>query len=388
MSERVDSVVVGAGVVGLAVARALARAGREVLILEAAETFGTQTSARNSEVIHAGVYYPPGSLKARLCVAGRDALYAFCADRGVPHLRCGKLIVATKDGGAAEQERLRAVQARAAAAGVDLPWLSGAEARSLEPALACVAALHSPLTGIVDSHALMLALLGEAEAQGAMLVCHAPVIGGGPDPSGAGLYLSVGGAEPMTLSARLVVNCAGHGALPLARALSGLDPAAVPPQHFCKGSYFSLTGRPPFSRLIYPTPGEASLGLHYTRDLGGRGRFGPDAEWLDPPPGAPLIGAPEMDRLLDYRVDPTRAKGFLAAIRRYWPDLDADRLQPDYSGVRPKIQAPGEPAHDFVVQGPRETGLPGLIALYGIESPGLTASLALADLVAEIARCP
>ncbi|GEO81477.1 NAD(P)/FAD-dependent oxidoreductase [Pararhodospirillum oryzae] len=377
MTERVDCVVVGAGVVGLALARALARKGREVMLLEAAETFGTQTSSRNSEVIHAGVYYAPGSLKARLCVAGRKALYAFCADHGVTHLACEKLIVASIEGGEAERTRLGQVQERAKAAGVDLRWLSARDATALEPALRCAAALHSPETGIVDTHALMLALLGEAEAHGALFVPHAPVLGGRADPAG-GVALAVGGADPMTLSARLVINAAGHGALPLSRAMAGVRPDPLPAQHFCKGSYFSLSGRAPFSRLIYPTPGEDSLGLHYTRDLGGRGRFGPDAEWITP-------AGPDA---LDYRVDPGRVLPFVDAIRRYWPDLDPGRLQPDYAGVRPKIQAPGEPAHDFVVHGPADTGIPGYMALYGIESPGLTSCLALADLVVENAPCP
>lgn len=396
MVDQVDSVVIGAGVVGLAVARALARAGREVLILEAADAFGTQTSARNSEVIHAGVYYPKGSLKARLCVAGREALVAFCAERGVAHEPCGKLIVAAPEGGEAERNRLAVVQARAAAAGVRLTWLTATEAQRMEPALRCAAALHAPMTGIVDSHGLMLALLGEAESRGALLVTRAPVLRLAPSPVGPGPRLTIGGDEPTTLDARLVVTCAGHGAIPLARRSDGLDRTRIPPQHFCKGSYFSLSGRAPFSHLIYPTPGEDSLGLHYTRDLGGRGRFGPDAEWLTPPPAPEAAAGAEEGAAgddptgvppLDYRVDPGRVAPFVAAIRRYWPDLDPARLTPDTSGVRPKIQAPGEPAHDFVVQGPDETGQQGLIALYGIESPGLTSCLALADLVTEIAGC-
>ncbi|MBK1666135.1 FAD-dependent oxidoreductase [Rhodospirillum rubrum] len=375
MSEAVDCVVIGAGVVGLAVARALARAGREVMILEQAPSFGTATSSRNSEVIHAGLYYTPGSLKARLCVEGRAKLLAFCAEAGVTALICGKLIVASEEGGEAELERLRAIRARAESAGVTLDWLTAAEARAMEPALRCTAALHSPGTGIIDSHALMLALLGEAEARGALLVTQAPVTGG--RVLDGGLALEVGGAEPMTLEARTVINCAGHGASALSRVLIGLDPARVPPHHVCKGSYFSLSGRPPFQRLIYPTPGEASLGLHYTRDLGGRGRFGPDAVWLDDPDPARF----------DYRVAADGALAFVEAIRRYWPELTAERLTPDYSGMRPKIQAAGEPAHDFVIHGPSATGVNGYIALYGIESPGLTSCLAIADLVAEEARC-
>ncbi|WP_413203460.1 NAD(P)/FAD-dependent oxidoreductase [Rhodospirillum sp. A1_3_36] len=374
--ETVDAVVIGAGVVGLAIARALALEGREVLILEAEEAFGTITSARNSEVIHAGVYYAEGSLKARLCVEGRDKLYGFCRSHGVTHMACGKLIVATEEGGEAEISRLKAVQARAKAAGVDLAWLDGPEALAMEPSLRCVAALYSPLTGIIDSHGYMLALLGDAEAHGAALALNTPVVGG--RAVDGGLEVVTGGADPMTLRAKTVVNAAGHGAQPLARALAGLDAATIPPQYFCKGSYFSLSGRPPFERLIYPTPGEASLGLHYTRDLGGRGRFGPDAEWIANDTAKP----PHFD----YTVNPEGALGFVEAIQRYWPDLTADRLSPDYSGMRPKIQAPGETAKDFCFQTDKETGVNGYFALYGIESPGLTSSLAIANLVAEGVR--
>ncbi|MCF8479082.1 MAG: NAD(P)/FAD-dependent oxidoreductase [Rhodospirillum sp.] len=374
--ETVDAIVVGAGVVGLAVARALALEGREVLILEAEDAFGTITSARNSEVIHAGVYYAEGSLKARLCVEGRDKLYAFCRSHGITHIGCGKLIVATKEGGETEIARLKAVQARAKAAGVELVWLRAAEARTMEPDLRCVAALHSPQTGIIDSHGYMLALLGDAQAKGAALALNTPVLGG--RAVDGGVELTTGGADPLTLRARTVVNAAGHGAQPLARALAGLDPATIPPQYFCKGSYFSLSGRPPFERLIYPTPGEASLGLHYTRDLGGRGRFGPDAEWID----EGTVTSPHFD----YTVNPAGALGFIEAIQRYWPGLSADRLSPDYAGMRPKIQAPGEAAKDFLFQTSTRTGVNGYFALYGIESPGLTSSLAIADLVAEGVR--
>lgn len=368
--ERVERVVVGAGVVGLAVARALARAGREVILLEAAETFGTVTSARNSEVIHAGVYYPEGSLKARLCVRGKTLLYAYLAERGIAHERCEKLIVATPAGGAAEIDGLRAVQARAAAAGVDLPWLTAAEAMALEPGgLACTAALASPTTGIVDSHGLMLALLGDAQAAGAMLAVRAPVVGGRVEA--AGVVLAVGGAAPMTLRADGVVNCAGLGAQPLSRALAGVPAAPIPPLHHAKGVYFALSGRPPFHRLVYPVPGQAGLGIHYTRDLGGQGRFGPDVAWVDD--------------AVDYTVDAGRRAAFEASIRRYWPDLPDGALHPAYAGIRPKIQAPGAPARDFVIQSPRETGVPGYTALYGIESPGLTACLAIAEMVAEVA---
>ncbi len=378
-----DCVVIGAGVVGLAVARRMATAGRAVLILEATEAFGTGTSSRNSEVLHAGLYYAPGSLKARLCVAGVAQLYDYLQAHGLPHLRCEKLIVGADDG---ERAALEAIQARALAAGVSLPLLPGPEARAMEPALAAAWALHSPNTGILDSHAYMLSLLGEAEANGAMLVCHAPVRTARADTSAGRLRLLVGGEAPMILNARTVINCAGHGAWLLARDLvaslaatspaTAATPAPVPPQHWCKGNYFSLSGKAPFERLIYPVPNEAGLGLHFTRDVAGRGRFGPDTEWIEPTGDDPTV--------FDYRVDPGRLPPFFEAIRRYWPELDETRLAPDYSGVRPKIQAPGEPAADFVIQGPAETGIPGWTTLFGMESPGLTASLAIADLVAEI----
>ncbi|MBB4312278.1 NAD(P)/FAD-dependent oxidoreductase [Roseospira marina] len=365
--ERVERIVIGAGVVGLAVARALALAGREVVILEAAEAFGTETSARNSEVIHAGLYYPRNSLKARLCVRGKGQLYAYLAERGIPHARCEKLIVATSAGGAAEIDGLRAVQARAAEAGVDLPLLSAAEAMALEPdGLDCVAALHSPTTGIVDSHGLMLSLLGDAEAHGAMLAVKAPVLGGRVTDDG--LELAVGGAEPMRLRADGVINCAGHGAPTVSRALAGVPVDPIPPQYYAKGCYFALTGRAPFRRLVYPVPGQAGLGIHYTIDLGGQGRFGPDVTWTDG---------------IDYTVDADRATVFADSIRRYWPGLPDNALHPSYAGVRPKIQAPGEAARDFLIQSPRETGVPGYSALYGIESPGLTSCLAIADMVGE-----
>ncbi|MQX38052.1 NAD(P)/FAD-dependent oxidoreductase [Roseospira navarrensis] len=365
--ERVERIVIGAGVVGLAVARALAQAGREVVILEAAEAFGTGTSSRNSEVIHAGVYYPEGSLKARLCVRGKALLYPYLAARGIPHDRCGKLIVATRAGGEAEVGQLRAVQARAAHAGVDLQLLSGAEAMAMEPGgLDCIAALHSPTTGILDSHGLMLALLGDAEAAGAMLAVHAPVTGG--SVTEAGIDLDVGGAEPMRLIADGVVNCAGLGAQAVSRGISGVPARPVPPLYYAKGCYFALTGRAPFRGLVYPVPGQAGLGVHYTRDLGGQGRFGPDVTWID---------------RLDYTVEEGAAAAFVESIRRYWPDLPDGALRADYAGVRPKIQAPGEPARDFLIQSPRDTGVPGYTALYGIESPGLTSCLAIAEMVEE-----
>jgi L-2-hydroxyglutarate oxidase LhgO len=359
--DRIDTAVIGAGLVGLAVARALALSGREVVILEAEDAIGTHTSSRNSEVIHAGIYYPQGSLKARVCVEGRERLYAYCAERGVPHRRCGKLIVATD---AAQEGELEGIRRKAHANGVtDVVRLGVDEARALEPALSLVAALHSPSTGIVDSHALMLAYLGDAESAGAMLALKSPLEKGIVRPEG--IELHVAGAEP--LLARAVVNSAGLRAPSLARRIEGFPAALAPRELYAKGNYYSLARRAPFSRLVYPVPEPGGLGVHVTLDLGGRARFGPDVEWIES---------------IDYRVDPERAARFYAAIRRYWPGLPDGALEPGYAGIRPKISGPGEPAADFVVQGPREHGVAGLVNLYGIESPGLTASLALADDVA------
>ncbi|MBF0372000.1 MAG: NAD(P)/FAD-dependent oxidoreductase [Alphaproteobacteria bacterium] len=364
-SESIECAVIGAGVVGLAVARALALAGREVVVLEAADAIGTGISSRNSEVIHAGIYYPAGGLKARLCVAGRRALVPYCREHGVPHRMLGKLIVATS---AAETELLPALMAKAAANGVDdLRLLSAAEARALEPDLACTAAVLSPSTGIVDSHALMLSYLGEAESRGASLALRAPVIGG--RVADDGIHLDVGGADPMELVCRAVVDSAGLGAWAVARSIKGVPPASIPPGHLCKGNYFALTGKRPFAHLVYPVPEAAGLGTHFTLDMGGQGRFGPDVEWV----------ADE-----DYTVDARRADAFYGAIRRYWPGLPDDALVPAYAGIRPKLQAPGEPARDFLIEGPSQHGVPGWVALYGIESPGLTASPAIADMVAEM----
>lgn len=352
---------------GLAVARALALAGREVVILEAEDAFGTHTSSRNSEVIHAGIYYPKGSLKARACVEGRERLYAYCAARGVPHRRCGKLIVAAE---AAQVPELEAILARARANGVaDVARIGAAEARALEPEIACVDALLSPSTGIIDSHALMLAYLGDAERGGAMLALKSPLEGG--TVRADGVELRVAGAEPIL--ARSVVNSAGLRAPSLARRIEGYPAALAPRELYAKGNYYSLARRAPFSRLVYPVPEPGGLGVHVTLDLGGRARFGPDVEWVD---------------AIDYRVDPQRAGRFYAAIRRYWPGLPDGALEPGYAGIRPKISARGEPAADFVVQGPREHGVPGLVNLFGIESPGLTASLALADDVAALLTDP
>ncbi len=364
MAERVDCVVLGAGVVGLACARALARAGREVLLLEAAEGIGTGTSSRNSEVIHAGIYYPTGSLKARFCVEGRELLYAYCAERGVPFSRLGKLIVAANE---TEVPTLATIRAKATANGVELMPLAAAEARAMEPQLRCAAALHSPRTGIVDSHALMLAFQGDVEEAGALVAFHAPVEGG--VVADGGIRLLVGGAEPMELQARAVVNAIGLHAPDLARSIEGIPPATIPRAYLCKGNYYALLGRAPFSRLIYPVPEAAGLGVHLTLDLGGQARFGPDTEWVERE---------------DYDVDPGRAEGFYSAIRSYWPALPEGALAPGYAGIRPKISGPGEPNADFRVSGPAEHGIGGLVCLYGIESPGLTASLALADYVAAI----
>ncbi len=361
--ERVDCVVIGAGVVGLAVARHLAITGREVVVLEKEETIGTETSSRNSEVIHAGIYYPTGSLKARLCVAGKQLLYVYCDEHAVPHARCGKLIVATTE---AQLQTLSAIQRKAAENGVtDLELWPAERATALEPALHCAAALWSPSTGIVDSHSLMLAFQGDAEDAGAMIAFGSPVVGG--EVREDGVLLEVGGTESMRLLARIVVNSAGLHAPALARRLRGLDPSTVPGAWLCKGSYYTLAGRSPFARLIYPVPHKDGLGVHVTVDLAGACRFGPDVEWVE---------------RLDYEVDPARAELFYAAVRAYWPDLPDGALLPGYAGIRPKIAGPREPAPDFRIDGPERHGVPGLVNLFGIESPGLTASLAIAEEVA------
>ena len=374
MADRIDCLVIGAGVVGLAVARRLAQAGLETVVVESATLIGSQTSSRNSEVIHAGIYYPTGSLKARLCVSGRELMYRYCAEHGVAHQRCGKLIVATTGAQAAELDRIRA---QAHANGVDdVEHLPGALLREWEPDLSCVAALHSPSTGIVDSHGLMQALQGELETAAGMVALASPFEAARP-LAGGGFVVEVGGDEPMTLEVgRLLVNCAGLQASRVGHAITGPDPASIPETHYAKGNYYSLQGRAPFRRLIYPVPEAGGLGVHLTLDLGGQARFGPDVEWIanhDP---------------VDYQVDPARSAGFYAEIRRYWPALPDGALLPAYSGVRPKISPRGAPAGDFLIHGPRDHGCPGLIALYGIESPGLTASLAIAEHVAALALDP
>jgi len=362
--DQVDCVVIGAGVVGLAVARALALQGREVMVLEAADAIGTGTSSRNSEVIHAGIYYPQNSLKASLCVAGKALLYAYCAERGIGHSRCGKLIVASSE---AQVAQLHGIIAKAAANGVhDLVLLSREQARALEPQLECVAAVHSPSTGIVDSHGLMLALQGDIENTGGLVVLNSPLAQAKCAQSA--IYLI---AEDGTeLEAKTVVNAAGLRAQALASRFVGLAAQHVPPSHYAKGNYFTLSGRSPFSRLIYPVPEAAGLGVHLTIDLGGQAKFGPDVQWVNSPD--------------DLVVDPARGEAFYAEVRKYWPALADGTLIPGYAGLRPKIQGPGEPAKDFLIQGPAEHGVPGLVNLFGIESPGLTSALAIGDYVSRL----
>jgi L-2-hydroxyglutarate oxidase LhgO len=358
--ESVDAVVIGAGVVGLAVARELANAGREVLILEAESHFGTQTSSRNSEVIHAGIYYPTGSLKARLCVQGRSMLYRYCAERGVAHRQIGKVLVAATED---ERPALAKYAHQAAINGVVLEPLDAAAVSRLEPEVKAVSGLWSPSTGIIDSHGLMLALLGDAQAGDAMLVVQTPVTG--VRVLDRGFELSTGGADPMRLRCRLLVNSAGLAAQQVAASIAGLAPQHVPRAHYAKGHYFSLAARAPFTHLVYPMPDEAGLGIHVTLDLAGRCKFGPDVtRWLSAP---------------DYVFEEGLEPRFAAAIRRYWPGLPEGALQPDYTGVRPKVSGPGQVAGDFILQGPATHEVAGLVNLFGIESPGLTASLAIAQ---------
>lgn len=361
-SEQVDAVVIGAGVVGLAVGRALARSGHEVLVLERHDHPGEETSSRNSEVIHAGIYYPPGSLKAELCREGRDRLYRFCERHGVPHRRCGKWLVATGEDEVPALERLRR---NAAENDVALTWLSSQEL-GREPELRAVAGLASPMSGIVDAHAYMQALLGDMEAHGGWLVRCATVE---RIESVQGRHrIQVGGEAPCELSASLLVNAGGLGAVPVARRWEGLPGEAVPRQWFTKGHYFAYSGRHPFQRLIYPLPGAGGLGVHLTLDMGGQARFGPDAHWVDD---------------LEYAVPGSLAATFAGAVQQWWPTLDPARLTPAYAGIRPRIHGPGDPPADFMIQGPETHGLPGAVNLFGIESPGLTASLALAERVLE-----
>jgi len=358
--ERVEAIVIGAGVIGLAVARQLAQEGREVLVLESENAIGTATSARNSGVIHAGIYYHPGGLKAKLCVKGRDRLYAYCAEKGIPHKRCGKLLVATTENEVGKLQEWKDIAEQNGVMG--LRMLSVAEAKAMEPEVFCVASMHSPDTGIIDVHHYMLGLLGDAEAAGATLVLKSPVTGG--EVTGNGFVLRVGGEAEMEIGCDILINSAGLGAQDTARSIKGIDPATIPPQVLAKGNYFSLTGKPPFKMLIYPLPAFGSSGLHATCDLGGRVRFGPDVEWVDK---------------IDYSVDPSREPKFEESIRHYWPNLPKGALMPDYCGIRPKV-AKGSPHDtDFIIQDKSVHGIPKLVNLYGIESPGLTSSLALAE---------
>lgn len=363
MTPDVDCVVLGAGVIGLACARELAMHGRGVLVVEAQATPGTGISSRNSEVIHAGIYYPENSLKARLCMQGKALLYNYCTERGIAHQRPGKWIVATHD---AQLPVLEALAGQASRNGVhDLAWLTREQARTLEPELHCVAALSSPSTGIVDSHALMQALQADAEANEAQFVFNTPFLKG--EITRSGLFdLYFGGNEPAQITARSVINATGLAAPLIAGKMLGVSPKHIPTAYYCKGSYFSLAGKAPFSRLVYPMPDTAGLGVHLTLDLAGQARFGPDTQWVDHP---------------DYSLDETRAALFEPAIRRYWPGLPDNALLPGYTGIRPKIVDAGQPAADFLIAGPGTHGISQLVNLFGIESPGLTASLAIARMV-------
>lgn len=365
--DKIDCVVIGAGVVGLAVARALALAGREVVVIERHPAIGMETSSRNSEVIHAGLYYATGTLKARLCLSGREALYAYSAARGIDHQRCGKLIVATSE---VQLPALAAIHAQAHANGCrEVTSLTADEARALEPALSCVAALLSPATGIIDTHAYMLALQADAESAGALFAFDSQVVSGSATQTGIALHVRAGDGAETEFEAATLVNCGGLWAPHIARTIGGLDQSFTPESYFAKGNYYSLAGKAPFSHLIYPVPEAGGLGVHLTLDLGAQARFGPDVEWLESPQNE-----------IDYAVDPQRANRFYSAIRSYWPDLPDDVLQPAYAGVRPKISPPGTPAADFLFASHANEHYLGL---YGIESPGLTASLAIGDHVAR-----
>lgn len=360
----IDAIVIGAGVIGLAVARSLAMSGRSVIVLEKADAIGTETSSRNSEVIHAGIYYPKDSLKARYCVEGRRKLYAYCDAHNVPYRRSGKLIVATDE---EETQAIVALKAKAEANGVeDLVLISGEEAMRMEGALFATAALHSPVTGILDSHSYMLSLRGDAEEHGAAFAFLTPFEKA--EWNGTHFTVYAGGAEPMTVTCDILINAAGLHASRFARLIAGLDQKHIPETLYAKGNYFSLASRAPFTHLIYPAPHTHGLGVHLTLDLAGQARFGPDVEWVS---------------TLDYEVDPKRGLGFDAAIRRYWPTLPENALLPSYSGIRPKISGPNDPAPDFRIDGAELHGIQGLVNLFGIESPGLTSSLAIADAVMD-----
>jgi L-2-hydroxyglutarate oxidase LhgO len=362
--DKIDCIVIGAGVVGLAVARALALQGREVMVLEAANAIGTGTSSRNSEVIHAGIYYPQGSLKAQLCVQGKHMLYDYCTKRGIGHSSCGKLIVATNESQVAQ---LQGIIAKAAANGVnDLVLLTREQARAMEPQLECVAAVYSPSTGIVDSHALMLSLQGDMENAGGFTVLNTAV----DQLIRAQAAIEVIASDRTELAANTVINAAGLNAPQVASRIKGLDAKHVPPTFWAKGNYFTLSGKSPFNRLIYPVPEAAGLGVHLTIDLGGQAKFGPDVEWVNSPD--------------DLLVDPSRGDAFYAEVRKYWPGLKDCALQAGYAGIRPKLQGPGQAAGDFVIQGEAVHGVPGLVNLFGIESPGLTSSLAIGEVVSQM----
>lgn len=363
--DRVDVAVIGAGVVGLAVARALALAGREVIVIEAERMVGSHTSARNSEVIHAGIYYPRGSLKAKLCVEGKHLLYEYCAAKDVAHKNLGKLIVATRDDDLAA---LAGIREHAANNGVtDLRPLTADDVHALEPRVTAVAGLWSPSTGIIDSHSYMSALKRDAEEHGANVVLASPVLEGKVRDDG--IELTIGGSQPTRVLCKSVVNSAGLWAPIVARKIAGIPEATIPGAYFAKGHYFTMAGKSPFTHLVYPVPVPGGLGIHVTLDLAGQVRFGPDVSWLDS---------------VDYTFDPARAGSFYQAIRTYYPDLQDDSLVPGYTGIRPKLAPAGSPNADFVIQGPSEHGVPGLVNLYGIESPGLTASLAIANITAGL----
>lgn len=367
MSEITECVVIGAGVIGLSIARELAMAGHEVIILETAHSIGTETSSRNSEVIHAGIYYPRDSLKAKLCLEGKKKLYEYCRSHNVPHKTCGKLIVATNK---EEIPVLEKIIRQAQENGVtDLYKIDEKRTSMLEPELKCTEAIVSPSTGIIDSHSLMLAYQGEAEDHGAMIAYHSKVVSGEISPRKFSIEVDINDGETIKLCCNKMIIAGGLNSQKIARNLDGFPRSKIPPSYLCKGSYFALQGKAPFSRLIYPVPNSASLGVHVTLDMGGQVRFGPDQEWV-----------PKVD----YDVDPDRASQFYESVRRYYPKLKQGALIPAYAGVRPKIQGPKEATKDFCIQGPKEHGIDGLIALYGIESPGLTASLAIAREVTQI----
>lgn len=366
MSDEFDSVVVGAGVVGLAVARALSSAGQTVLLLERHSTFGTETSSRHSEVIHAGIYYPAGSLKAELCVRGKHLLYDYCEARGIPHSRIGKIIAAIS---AEEVPKLRRLAELAKANGVDdLEWLDADELGRMEPELRAVAGLLSPSTGIIDSHELMLSLLADAERHDVTVAFNSPVTA--VRRSGTGFVVTTGDTAPFEVGTRRLINSAGLGANALAASIDGLASEHIPPLFLAKGNYFSLTGPSPFRRLVYPLPQPGGLGIHATLDLAGQTRFGPDVEWIE---------------VAEYSVAQSRREAFADAIRKYWPAIRPDSLQPGYAGIRPKIASPDSDFADFMIQTPETHGIRGLVNLFGIESPGLTSALAIAERVAGAA---